>query len=101
MTERRLLAVLVLLVIASGAALADEWRRDRAERQRVRAFQRLVGGLGCGAELDGSRCWYAFDPRLAIRCTHSRGPLPNGQQFCACHWASIFYLPPRPDPSWE
>ena len=91
-----LFVALLLLVVASGAILLIE-SRDRPERQsRSETFQRLVGGVGFGPNVDLSGCAFGFDPRLDGDCAEERGPIPGGGAFCPRHAGSVFYYPPLP-----
>ncbi len=79
-----LLLFVGILSAAAGSLLAiDSQARSRGD-DRGAEFQRLVGGLGGGAELDMSRCIHGFDPRLDGECGQDLGPIPAANPFCTC-----------------
>ncbi len=76
------LALLLLVVVAGGILVAEEFavtRRDPSE------FQRLVGGIGFGPSRHLSDCPNGFDPRLGHGCGARCGPVPGGDCFCPRH----------------
>lgn len=85
MTPRRLVYLCLALAGVVAAILQTEAMRARSPNLRSRQFQRLVGGLGWGCELDASRCLAAFDPRLSGVCGYETAPLPGGQAYCPYH----------------
>jgi hypothetical protein len=86
-----LFASTVVLALAAGSLLAVAGRDDSARQRDLRGadFQRLVGGLGFGADLDLSQCSACFDPRLSRTCDYI-GPLPEGAAYCQRHSARMF-----------
>jgi hypothetical protein len=91
--ERSLLAWIGLLVAGSLAVLALEAAAKPGQERTSREFQGLVHGLGMGPAVDLSGCAFAFDPRLADRCSRDTGPLPMGSAFCPYHSLSVFSYP--------
>jgi hypothetical protein len=89
-----LLLVLVLLAGGAAAVLAAEGRGRGSTRREE--FQRLVGGLGFGPALDLSVCAFGFDPRLDGTCAFDSGAVPGGTCFCPRHAGSVFFYPPLP-----
>lgn len=95
-------SMLVALALA-GVVLASAagWGQPSGDRpvnpkaepsetaRRSAAFQRLVGGLGCGPATDLSQCGFSFDPRLERECSFQFGPAPGGRCFCPFHASAI------------
>ncbi len=71
-----LFILLLLMTGAAGAILVAEDRRGRQWPARPESFQRLVGGLGFGPELDLSSCVFGFDPRLDGGRSTDYGSIP-------------------------
>jgi hypothetical protein len=91
-----LVALLLVLTVAAGAALTFSGRPSAEERQ-AEEFHRLVGGIGFGPALDLERCEFSFDPRLCAACANDTGPVPGGLFFCPYHAGSILDPPPLPE----
>lgn len=83
------LAVAAVAVVSTGSLVGE--RRRSAERD----FQRAVGGLGLGCQLDLSRSSWQFDPRIA-----GDSPLldmvPGVGQLSPWHAIALFPPPPQP-----
>ncbi|MBI3461969.1 MAG: hypothetical protein HY000_02775 [Planctomycetes bacterium] len=89
-TPRMLFWIVVALTGGAAAALLiDAFQGERA--LRTESFQHLVGGLGLGPSLDGSRCWLSMDPRIEAVCHRNLWPNPGGGWFCPEHAGSVFY----------
>ena len=87
----RLLAAISIIAVAAGALLVAAGRGEASLRRDARgaAFERLVGGLGLGADLDLSQCPACFDARASQACGRI-GPLPEGKAYCPRHTGSVF-----------
>lgn len=89
-------AVVGLLVLAACGLLARDAVLRGSSSARSDEFQRLVGGLGLGADLDLSHCASAFDTRIDPTCGAGCGPLPEGELYCPRHSFSVFFAKAPP-----
>jgi hypothetical protein len=89
-----LFAATASLTLAAGALLALGPATDDGRAARGREFQRLVGGLGLGADVDLSQCGQSFDPRTGALCDSACGPLAEGRFYCPRHNTSVFVVDP-------
>src|SRR5690348_14611326 len=88
---RGLFFLLLLLSGAAGMVLATAARRMPV---RAEPFQRLVGGLGFGPQLDLSSGASSFDPRLDGSRSMDYGPIPGGACLSAGQEDSVLFYPP-------
>ncbi|MFP6769162.1 MAG: hypothetical protein VB859_13400 [Planctomycetaceae bacterium] len=80
--SNRLLAVIAVLVIAAGVAVAHYRQPVPTRAADAAGFQQLVGGLGFGPSVELSTCPVQFDPRLETTCNAQTGPIPAGGLLC-------------------
>ena len=94
-----LFIVLLLLLGAVGVILLVE---DRFQRPQAggEGFQRLVGGLGFGPDLDLHGGAFRFDPRLQDADAQDCGPIPGGSSYGGQGAVAIFGYP-SPVPTTE
>jgi hypothetical protein len=86
------LFTLVFLVAASGAILITE-ARLQARPTCAEDFQRLLGGVGFGPNLDLSESAGNFDPRLNGDFAGPGALIPGGGYFSDQRGLSIFSYP--------
>ena len=89
MRKRRL--ALLLAIAALPVAAATVVVANSAPRGDPAELQRLVGGLGLGPAVDGSRCAAVFDPRVSLSCSLRHDPVPGASVFCPCHAAGSLF----------
>ena len=91
----RLFALVVILVIAAGAAVGLSRQSVVAGVSDAARFQQLVGGLGFGSSVEMSTCAVQFDPRLEAACDAHTGPVPVGGLLCPGCGRFLFSFSPR------
>lgn len=74
--------IIVAVCCAALLITAAEAIPSVASLQCPREFQRLVHGLGLGAELDLSQCDASYDWRLAAVCSIETGAVPGSGFRC-------------------
>ena len=94
-SSTRLFVLVVILVIAAGAAVGLSRQSDVAGVSDAARFQQLVGGLGFGASVEMSTCAVQFDPRLEATCDAHTGPVPVGGLLCPGCGRFLFSFSPR------
>lgn len=90
MRTRRLMLLITMATAMAGGITAEEYFRRPRERGMATEFQRLLGGLGFGGELDLARCGPAFDPRIVARCREDCGLVLCGRGCCGVHSFSVW-----------
>ena len=86
---RVLVAAIVALALACGAALVGEARGARPE---LVAVQRAVAGVGLGAGVVPAWSFNAFDPRLEPLCESSDWPIPGGACYSPDHVGPVSHF---------
>ena len=94
-SSTRLFAIVVILVIAAGAAVGLSRQSVVAGVSDAARFQQLVGGLGFGSSVEMSTCAVQFDPRLEATCDAHTGPVPIGGLLCPGCGRFLFSFSPR------
>ena len=94
-SSTRLFAIVVILVIAAGAAVGLSRQSVVAGASDAARFQQLVGGLGFGSSVEMSTCAVQFDPRLEAACDAHTGPVPVGGLLCPGCGRFLFSFSPR------
>ena len=94
-SSNRLLAVIAILVIAAGVAVAHYRQPVPPRAADAAGFQQLVGGLGFGPSVELSTCPVQFDPRLETTCNARTGPIPAGGLLCPGCGRFLFSFSPR------
>ena len=94
-SSTRLFAIVVILVIAAGAAVGLSRQSVVAGVSDAARFQQLVGGLGFGSSVEMSTCAVQFDPRLEAACDAHTGPVPVGGLLCPGCGRFLFSFSPR------
>lgn len=96
-----LLAVIILLVTITGAAIAldiQTWRGQRA--QEIRIFQRATGGLGMGAIATPIWQFINYDPRIFSVDDSITWPVPGGYSYGPDRTGTVCYFEEVPQHPW-
>lgn len=89
MVKGFLLGLCVLWLLVALCFLVES---HQVSPQRL-DLQRQFGGLGLGAHLVPTSCFFLFDPRIEPHCPNLQRPLPALPNFCPRHSTTVSLFP--------